>query len=99
MPGPFPLLCPTPNATPPQLAPWHRRAELKALVDIHKEGQEFGGVLSADEVNIIKGALDMTHKIAGSAMTPLDMVRGVESCGGVGVVCKCVCACRARAGG
>ncbi len=52
-----------------------RRAELKALVDIHKEGLEFGGVLSADEVNIIKGALDMTHKIAKSAMTPMDMVR------------------------
>ncbi|GAB4817855.1 hypothetical protein N2152v2_004901 [Parachlorella kessleri] len=51
-----------------------RRAELKALVDIHKEGLEFGGVLSADEVNIIKGALDMTHKIAKSAMTPMDMV-------------------------
>jgi metal transporter CNNM len=51
-----------------------RRAQLKALVDIHKEGQEFGGQLSADEVAIIKGALDLTHKTARNAMTPIDMV-------------------------
>ncbi|KAL4430835.1 hypothetical protein ABPG75_006091 [Micractinium tetrahymenae] len=51
-----------------------RRAELKALVDIHREGQEFGGQLSADEVSIIKGALDMTHKTARHCMTPIDMV-------------------------
>lgn len=51
-----------------------RRAELKALVDIHREGQEFGGQLSADEVAIIKGALDMTHKTARHCMTPIDMV-------------------------
>lgn len=120
-----------------------RRAELKALVDIHKEGQEFGGQLSAgeeggrqpargsdvagglpgwlepaalarasraascvqpwqgyahvialgnlrsfpqcqppaDEVSIIKGALDMTHKTARHAMTPIDMV-GAACSGG-----------------
>ncbi|EFN59369.1 hypothetical protein CHLNCDRAFT_137839 [Chlorella variabilis] len=86
-----------------------RRAELKALMDIHREGQEFGGHLSAGkhtrqhgrtaarlagcqvpatprhppavchrrsayEVSIIKGALDMTHKTARDAMTPIDMV-------------------------
>lgn len=51
-----------------------RRGELKALVDIHGEGQSFGGHLTADEVRIIKGALDMTHKTARMAMTPLDLV-------------------------
>lgn len=51
-----------------------RRAELKALVDIHGEGQAFGGQLTADEVQIIKGALDLTHKRAKAAMTPINMV-------------------------
>lgn len=52
-----------------------KRAELKALVDIHGEDQEDGGRgLSADEVKVIKGALDLTHKRAKTAMTPLDMV-------------------------
>ena len=51
-----------------------RRAELKALMDIHDEGQDFGGQLSSDEVRIIKGALDLTNKRAKAAMTPLDMV-------------------------
>lgn len=50
-----------------------RRGELKALVDIHGEGQAFGGQLTSDEVRIIKGALDLTHKRARAAMTPLDM--------------------------
>jgi hypothetical protein len=53
-----------------------RRAQLKALVDLHRQGAAFGGKLTADEVNIIKGALDLTHKTARQAMTPLDMVRG-----------------------
>jgi metal transporter CNNM len=55
-----------------------RRAEFKALVDIHgPEGQGLSGgsgKLSADEVQVIKGALDLTHKRARAAMTPLDMV-------------------------
>jgi metal transporter CNNM len=51
-----------------------RRGELKALVDIHGQGQDFGGHLSPDEVRIIKGALDLTNKRAKAAMTPLDMV-------------------------
>jgi metal transporter CNNM len=59
-----------------------RRAELKALVDLHGEGLEFGGQLTADEVCIIKGALDLTHKVAKSAMTPLDMVSSARSLGG-----------------
>ncbi|KAL6770580.1 hypothetical protein ACKKBF_B31815 [Auxenochlorella protothecoides x Auxenochlorella symbiontica] len=51
-----------------------KRAQLKALVDIHHEGQTFGGQLSSDEVGIIKGALDLTSKTADQAMTPLDLV-------------------------
>lgn len=51
-----------------------RRGQLKALVDIHSQGQEFGGKLSSDEVKIIKGALDLTNKTAKFAMTPLDLV-------------------------
>jgi len=51
-----------------------KRGQLKALVDIHGQGQAFGGQLSPDEVRIIKGALDLTHKRAKTAMTPLDMV-------------------------
>ena len=56
-----------------------RRAQLKALVDIHST--EFqseglgGGYLSPEEINIIRGALDMTEKKAFVGMTPLDKVR------------------------
>ena len=55
-----------------------RRAQLKALVDIHSS--EFqseglgGGYLSPEEINIIRGALDMTEKKAFVGMTPLDKV-------------------------
>lgn len=55
-----------------------RRAQLKALVDIHSS--EFqseglgGGCLSPEEINIIRGALDMTEKKAFVGMTPLDKV-------------------------
>lgn len=51
-----------------------RRGQLKALVDIHASGNIFGGNLSADEVAIMKGALDLTSKTAAHAMTPLDLV-------------------------
>ena len=56
-----------------------RKAQLKALVDIHST--EFqseglgGGYLSPEEINIIRGALDMTEKKAFVGMTPLDKVR------------------------
>ncbi|KAK2079293.1 hypothetical protein QBZ16_002984 [Prototheca wickerhamii] len=50
-----------------------KRSQLKALVDIHQEGQIHGGPLSPDEVAIIKGALDLTSKTAERAMTPLDL--------------------------
>lgn len=45
----------------------YRRAELKELVAIH--GDDHGGSLSHDEVTIIRGALDLSEKIASQAMT------------------------------
>ncbi|GBG65074.1 hypothetical protein CBR_g49148 [Chara braunii] len=48
-----------------------RRAELKALVNMHGES---GGELSQHETSIITGALDLYEKTAGDAMTPLDSV-------------------------
>jgi len=56
-----------------------RRAQLKALVNIHGSGGGHGGDLTADETTIISGALDMTHKTAGDVMTPLARVVGVAA--------------------
>ncbi|KAI8471248.1 MAG: hypothetical protein J3K34DRAFT_520738 [Monoraphidium minutum] len=52
-----------------------RRAQLKALVGLHAEEEGLGGTLSVDEIAIISGALDLTHKTAWAAMTPLDKAR------------------------
>ena len=49
-----------------------RRAQLKALVTMHSIEENFGGHLSATEINIIGGALDLTNKTAAHGMTPLD---------------------------
>lgn len=51
-----------------------RRAQLKALVDLHSQRAGYGGTLSEDETHIIRGALDLTNKTALKAMTPLDKV-------------------------
>ena len=51
-----------------------RRTQLRTFVDLHDVNKNYGGNLSTEEVTIIKGALDLTHKRARSAMTPLDMV-------------------------
>eukprot|EP00891_Asterochloris_glomerata_P001825 jgi/Astpho2/1825/gw1.00038.77.1_t len=51
-----------------------RRAQLKALVDVHGQTAGLGGNLSVDEVQVIRGALDLTHKTAINCMTPLDKV-------------------------
>ena len=55
------------NVTPLQAL--FRRAQLKALVDLHGTGAGFGGTLSEDEVHVIRGALDLTSKVgaAGAA--------------------------------
>ena len=52
-----------------------RRAQLKALVDIHGSTEGMGGYLNEEEVNVIRGALDLTGKQAMVAMTPLEKVR------------------------
>ena len=59
-----------------------RRAQLKALVDVHGQTAGLGGNLSVDEVQVIRGALDLTHKTAINCMTPLDKVhhRGSTLC-------------------
>ena len=49
-----------------------RRAQLKALVTMHSIEENYGGHLSATEINIIGGALDLTNKTAAHGMTPLD---------------------------
>ena len=59
---------------PPPPQALFRRAQLKALVGLHAEGEGMGGTLSADEISVITGALDLTHKTAWTAMTPLDKV-------------------------
>jgi metal transporter CNNM len=41
-----------------------RRTQLKALVDMHGADEGLGGNLTADEVNVICGALDLTSKTA-----------------------------------
>lgn len=51
-----------------------RRAQLKALVDAHGLKEGLGGNLSHDEVTVIRGALDLTHKTAADCMTPMDKV-------------------------
>ena len=44
--------------------------QLKALVDVHGQTAGLGGNLSVDEVQVIRGALDLTHKTAINCMTP-----------------------------
>ncbi|KAF5188512.1 hypothetical protein FRX31_021900 [Thalictrum thalictroides] len=48
-----------------------RRAELKTLVDFHGNEAGKGGELTHDETTIIAGALELTAKTAGDAMTPI----------------------------
>jgi hypothetical protein len=72
-PPPTPSLDrPHPPPTPRQAL--FRRAQLKALVGLHAEEEGLGGTLSVDEISVICGALDLTHKTAWAAMTPLAKV-------------------------
>ncbi|OVA07271.1 CBS domain [Macleaya cordata] len=48
-----------------------RRAELKTLVDMHGNEAGKGGELTHDETTIIAGALELSEKTAGDAMTPI----------------------------
>lgn len=51
-----------------------RRAELRALVTMHAEDSTGESMLTAEEVTVIHGALDMANKTAEVAMTPLEKV-------------------------
>lgn len=57
-----------------QMQALFRRGQLKALVDLHSETEGLGGQLAAEEINVIRGALDLTNKTAAEGMTPLDKV-------------------------
>ncbi|KAL8540486.1 hypothetical protein ACS0TY_001935 [Phlomoides rotata] len=48
-----------------------RRAELKTLVNFHGNEAGRGGELTHDETTIIAGALELSEKTAGDAMTPI----------------------------
>ncbi|KAK9866389.1 hypothetical protein WJX84_002330 [Apatococcus fuscideae] len=51
-----------------------RRAQLKALVDMHSLDAGMGGQLTTTEIGIIGGALELTNKTAMQRMVPLDKV-------------------------
>ncbi|KAF6136761.1 hypothetical protein GIB67_020083, partial [Kingdonia uniflora] len=55
-----------------------RRAELKTLVDMHGDEAGKGGELTHDETTIIAGALELTAKTAGNAMTPISDTFAVD---------------------
>ena len=43
-------------------------------MDLHSETEGLGGQLAAEEINVIRGALDLTNKTAAAGMTPIDKV-------------------------
>ena len=45
------------------------------MLDIHGVEEGLGGDLTADEIGIIRGALDLSHKTAATCMTPFDKAR------------------------
>ncbi|XP_010028065.2 DUF21 domain-containing protein At2g14520 isoform X1 [Eucalyptus grandis] len=55
-----------------------RRAELKALVDLHGNEAGKGGELTRDETTIITGALELTDKTARDAMTPISETFAID---------------------
>lgn len=55
-----------------------RRAELKMLVNLHGNEAGKGGELTHDETTIIAGALELTEKTAGDAMTPISDTFAVD---------------------
>ncbi|KAJ8764714.1 hypothetical protein K2173_009099 [Erythroxylum novogranatense] len=69
----FPVAYPISKLLDFLLGPGHaalfRRAELKTLVDLHGNEAGKGGELTHDETTIIAGALELSEKTAGDAMT------------------------------
>ncbi|KAH9611940.1 hypothetical protein KSS87_022478 [Heliosperma pusillum] len=55
-----------------------RRAELKTLVNLHGNEAGKGGELTHDETTIIAGALELTEKKAGDAMTPIADIFSID---------------------
>jgi metal transporter CNNM len=55
-----------------------RRAELKTLVDLHGNEAGKGGELTHDETTIIAGALELSEKTAGDAMTPINEIFSID---------------------
>ncbi|KAL8136548.1 hypothetical protein V2J09_002549 [Rumex salicifolius] len=55
-----------------------RRAELKTLVNFHGNEAGKGGELTHDETTIIAGALELTEKTVGDAMTPISDTFAVD---------------------
>ncbi|KAJ7946834.1 DUF21 domain-containing protein [Quillaja saponaria] len=55
-----------------------RRAELKTLVDFHGNEAGKGGELTHDETTIIAGALELSEKTAGDAMTPISETFAID---------------------
>ncbi|CAJ2636940.1 unnamed protein product [Trifolium pratense] len=55
-----------------------RRAELKTLVDLHGNEDGKGGELTHDETTIIAGALELSEKTAGDAMSPINEIFSID---------------------
>ncbi|XP_045814789.1 DUF21 domain-containing protein At2g14520-like [Trifolium pratense] len=55
-----------------------RRAELKTLVDLHGNEAGKGGELTHDETTIIAGALELSEKTAGDAMSPINEIFSID---------------------
>ncbi|KAL0384352.1 UNVERIFIED_CONTAM: DUF21 domain-containing protein [Sesamum radiatum] len=55
-----------------------RRAELKTLVNLHGNEAGKGGELTHDETTIIAGALELSEKTAGDAMTPISETFAID---------------------
>ncbi|KAK6159175.1 hypothetical protein DH2020_006489 [Rehmannia glutinosa] len=55
-----------------------RRAELKTLVNLHGNEAGKGGELKHDETTIIAGALELSEKTAGDAMTPISETFAID---------------------
>ncbi|KAL9238523.1 hypothetical protein vseg_012929 [Gypsophila vaccaria] len=55
-----------------------RRAELKTLVDFHGNEAGKGGELTHDETTIIAGALELSEKTTGDAMTPISEIFSID---------------------
>ncbi len=69
-----------------------KRSELNSLIDMH--ANEKKGPLEESEMQIIRGAMEITHKTAAQVMTKVCVCLCVCFCVSVSVrVCVCVSVC------